>query len=649
MLVSTAPSWHSGRSYGLDVHHTHLYYAFSPLSILCYADSMSTLRAVSVYLLRHKYVLLVGGVLIIIANLIILLPPLLLQQAIDGLSQHEDAAALTRYALLIIGLGIIAGVFQFASRYVINSVSRHIEYEMRGDLFKHFQQLDLAYFQQRKIGDLVARATNDLSAVRMMLGPGISNLCNTTVALTVTAIAMLSIDAQLTLYSLTVMPLLSVFFFAVGRVIRVRFRQVQDQFGEVSARAQENFSGIRVVKAYAQEPHELAEFNKLNEEYVRRSISFARIDSLLWPAMYLLSGLAVAILLWRGGIDVIDGRITLGTLVRFNTYLAALAWPMIALGWTVNLLQQGAASTARIQEVRTAVPVIRDTVATDPNAEPTRGEIEFRHVTLTYKSGDQTVEVLHDLNLHAPAGSSLGIVGPTGAGKSSMVNALARVFDVSDGAILIDGEDIRHIPLVKLRAAIGYVPQENFLFSLTIKENIGFGLEELDEQQLDFALDISQLGKDVTDFPQGTQTLLGERGVTLSGGQKQRTGIARAIAKNPLILILDDAMSSVDTNTEAAILRGLRKVMAGRTSVVIAHRISTVKDLDQIIVLDDGRITERGSHEQLLALNGLYADMYRQQLLGEELDAGDEPDLNGEEEDTVVDIPDSAIQQAGGD
>jgi ATP-binding cassette subfamily B protein len=609
---------------------------------------MSTLRAVSVYLLRHKYVLLAGGVLIIIANLIILLPPLLLQQAIDSLSQHEDAATLTRYALLIIGLGIIAGVFQFVSRYVINSVSRHIEYEMRGDLFKHFQQLDLAYFQQRKIGDLVARATNDLSAVRMMLGPGISNLCNTTVALTVTAIAMLSIDAQLTLYSLTVMPLLSVFFFAVGRVIRVRFRQVQDQFGEVSARAQENFSGIRVVKAYAQEPHELAEFNKLNEEYVRRSISFARIDSLLWPAMYFLSGLAVAILLWRGGIDVIDGRITLGTLVRFNTYLAALAWPMIALGWTVNLLQQGAASTARIQEVRTAVPVIRDTEATDPSAEPTHGEIEFRHVALAYKSSDQDVEVLHDINLHVPAGSSLGIVGPTGAGKSSLVNALARVFDVSGGAILIDGEDIRHIPLMKLRAAIGYVPQENFLFSLTIKENVGFGLEELDEQQLDFALEISQLGKDVTDFPQGTQTLLGERGVTLSGGQKQRTGIARAIAKNPLILILDDAMSSVDTNTEAAILRGLRKVMAGRTSVVIAHRISTVKDLDQIVVLDDGRITERGTHEQLLTLDGLYADMYRQQLLGEELDEGDGPDLNGEDEE-LVDIPDSAVQQAGGD
>jgi ATP-binding cassette subfamily B protein len=608
---------------------------------------MSTLRAVSVYLLRHKYVLLAGGLLIIIANLIVLIPPLLLQEAIDGLSQHEDAGTLTRYALLIIGIAIVAGVFQFASRFVVNSVSRYIEYEMRSDLFKHFQRLDLGYFQQRKMGDLVARATNDLSAVRMMLGPGISNLCNTTVAFTVTAIAMFSIDGQLTLYSLTVMPLLSVFFFVVGRVIRVRFRQVQDQFGEVSARAQENFSGIRVVKAYAQEQHELAAFNTVNEEYVRRSISFARIDSLLWPAMYFLAGLAVAILLWRGGIDVIDGRITLGKLVRFNTYLASLAWPMIALGWTVNLLQQGAASTARIQEVRTTVPAIRDTEATLADAAPTRGEIEFRAVSLSY----QDVEVLHDINLLVPAGTSLGIVGPTGSGKSSLVNALSRVFDVLGGAILIDGVDIRHIPLVNLREAIGYVPQDNFLFSLSIAENIGFGLpQQIDEQQLQYALNISQLSKDVDDFPHGAQTVLGERGVTLSGGQKQRTGIARAIAKNPLILILDDAMSSVDTNTEAAILRGLRQVMADRTSVVIAHRISTVKDLDQIIVLDDGRIIEHGSHTQLLEQNGLYADMYRQQLLGEELDAGDEPDLASEDGEDMIDIPDSSTaQQAQGE
>lgn len=601
-------------------------YIFSPSGILCYAESMATLRAVSVYLLRHKYVLLAGGLLIIISNLIVLVPPLLLQQAIDGLSQHEDAGTLMRYALLIIGLAILAGAFQFSSRFVVNSVSRFVEYEMRSDLFKHFQRLDLAYFQQRKIGDLVARATNDLTAVRQMLGPGISNLCNTTVAFTVTAIAMLSIDVRLTLYSLAVMPLLSVFFFVVGRAIRVRFRRVQDQFGEVSARAQENFSGIRVVKAYAQEQHELAAFNTLNEEYVRRSISFARIDSLLWPAMYFISGLAIAILLWRGGIDVIEGRITLGKLVRFNTYLASLTWPMIALGWTVNLLQQGAASMARIQEVRTAAPAIRDTAETVPDTAPTRGEIEFRHVSLSY----QDVEVLHDISLRVPAGTSLGIVGPTGAGKSSLVNALARVFDVSKGSILIDGIDIRRIPLVNLRAAIGYVPQDNFLFSLTIEENVGFGLEALDEQRLEYSLEISQLGKDVVDFPLGTQTLLGERGVTLSGGQKQRTGIARAIAKNPLILVLDDAMSSVDTNTEATILRGLRQVMQGRTSVVIAHRISTIKDLDQIIVLDEGEIIEQGTHLQLLERDGLYADMYRQQLLGEELEETDEPGVNGD-------------------
>jgi ATP-binding cassette, subfamily B, multidrug efflux pump len=581
---------------------------------------MSTVRAVYRYLLRHWRLLLLGGLLVVIANLIVLIPPLLLQQAIDTLSRGDDLATLTRLALLIVGVWLVAGAFQFSARFAINSVSRQIEYEMRSNLFKHFQRLDLAYFQRSKLGDLVARATNDLSAIRQMLGPGISNLCNTLVAFTVTAIAMLGIDVRLTLYTLTIMPLMSVLFFVVGRSIHDRYRRVQDQFGEVSARAQENFSGIRVVKAYAQENYELGAFNRVNQEYVSRSIAFARVNSLLWPSMYFLSGLAVAILLWRGGLDVIDGRITLGQLVRFNTYLAALAWPMIALGWTVNLFQQGAASMSRIQEVMVVEPAIRDGAQTRADFVPARGEVEFRHVGLTY--GER--EVLHDVNMSVPAGTSLAIVGATGAGKSSLVNLLARVFDVTSGAVLIDGVDVREIPLATLRRTLGYVPQDNFLFSLPLEENVGFGVESLDPGRLAYVLQVSQLEKDLVEFPQGASTMLGERGVTLSGGQKQRTGIARAVAKDPLILILDDALSSVDTNTEAAILRGLRQVMQGRTSIVISHRISTVQDLDQIVVLDDGRIVERGTHSQLLAHRGIYASMYRRQLLGQELEETEE-------------------------
>ncbi|MBF6589627.1 MAG: ABC transporter ATP-binding protein [Ktedonobacterales bacterium] len=572
-------------------------------------------------MLRHAGMLFAGVILIIIANLIALIPPLLLQRAIDGLGHGARADDLTRYALLIVGVAVGAGVFQFCSRYVVNGASRHVEYEMRSDLFQHFQRLDVEYFQQRKIGDLVARATNDLSAVRQMLGPGVSNLVNTVVALTVSAFAMVRIDARLTLYSLTVMPLITILFIFVGRGIRLRYRQVQDQFGEVSARAQENFSGIRVVKAYAQEGHELAAFNRANQEYVERSIAFAKLNSLLWPAMYFVSGLAVVILLWRGGVDVIEGRITLGRLVQFNTYLAALAWPMIALGWTVNLFQQGAASVSRIREVHDAVPVIRDGPHTRVDFAPQRGVIEYRGVGLSY--GDH--EVLRDITLHVPAGSSLAIVGPTGAGKSSLVNLLARVYDVTSGQVLIDGVDVREIPLAELRRVIGYVPQENFLFSLSLEENVGFGVAALEPAALTHALRISQLEKDLADFPHGVGTMIGERGVTLSGGQKQRAGIARALAKDPLILILDDAMSSVDTHTEAAILAGLRQVMEGRTSIVIAHRISTIKDLDQIVVLDERRILERGTHRELLALGGLYADMYRRQLIGEEMDLGDEP------------------------
>ncbi len=577
---------------------------------------MLTYRALRGYMARY-WVLLVGGfAFIIAANLVALVPPLVIAHVIDGLNRRQlTTSDLPRYAALLVLVGLGAGILQFFSRYVVNSVSRRVEYDLRSALFRQFQRLDLEYFQNAKLGDLVARATNDLSQVRMMLGPGISNLCNTVVAFSLTAIVMISIDLRLTLYSLTVMPLITVLFVVLRHGIEQRYRRVQDQFGAVSAQAQENFSGIRVVKAYVQEQHELEAFDAANGQYVRMSISFARLNALLWPSMYAISGLAVALLLWRGGIDVITGRIALGQFVRFNAYLAALAWPMIALGWTFNLFQQGTASMSRVREVMDAPPAIADSALTRADAIPRSGEVEFQHVSLSYAGH----EVLHDISIHISAGSSLGIVGHTGAGKSSLVNLIPRVYDATEGQVLVDGVDVREIPLAALRSVIGYVPQETFLFSVSVAENVGFGVAELTHDQLEHTLDVAQMQRDVADFPSGAQTMVGERGVTLSGGQKQRTGIARAVARDPLVLILDDALSSVDTNTEAEILKRLRAVMSGRTSIVIAHRISTVKHMDQIIVIEDGRIAERGTHATLVAAGGLYADMYRRQLLSDEL------------------------------
>jgi ATP-binding cassette, subfamily B, multidrug efflux pump len=583
---------------------------------------MLTFHAVRGYMARYRIWLAAGFTVIIAANLVALVPPLLIAKVIDGLKRHQlTPGDLPRYSAYLVLVGLGVGVLQFFSRFVINSVSRYVEYDLRSALFRQFQRLDLDYFQDAKLGDLVARATNDLSQVRMMLGPGITNLCNTVVAFSVTAIAMISIDARLTLYSLTVMPLITILFIVLRHGIEQRFRRVQDQFGVVSALAQENFSGIRVVKAYVQEEHEHATFNAGNAEYVSKAISFARLNALLWPSMYAISGLAVALLLWRGGIDVIEGRIALGQFVRFNAYLAALSFPMIALGWTFNLFQQGSASMARVREVMDTIPVIKDTGATKPGLAPTSSSVEFRHVTLSYGNH----EVLHDVSFEVPAGGSLGIVGHTGAGKSSIVNLVPRVYEFQAGEILIGGEDIRAIPLHTLRRLVGYVPQETFLFSISVAENVGFGVDELTPERLEDALDVSQLRHDVADFPDGPYTMVGERGVTLSGGQKQRASIARAYARDPQILILDDALSSVDTHTEAEILRRLRVVMAGRTSIVIAHRISTVKTMDQIIVVEGGRIVERGTHATLVAQGGIYADMYRRQLLSDEL-AVEEPE-----------------------
>jgi ATP-binding cassette subfamily B protein len=528
-------------------------------------------------------------------------------------------------------VGLAQAVIGFFGRYILAEVSRKIEYELRAELFKYFEKLELDYFQHNKLGDLVARATNDLTAVRGLLGPGISNFMNTTVAFTATIIFMLTIDVRLTLYSASVLPLISVVFYLVARKIEQSYKSVQDQFGEVSAQAQENLSGIRSVKAYTQEDYELEAFRTANQEYVRRSINYAKLYALLWPAMYFLAGLASVILLWRGGLDVIEGRLTLGQLVQFTGYLAQLTWPMIAFGWVVNLFQQGAASMIRINEVMKHQPTIADPVNLDEALsrdgatikDRLRGKVEFRHVSFTYTER----EVLHDINIRVRAGSSLAIVGPTGTGKSTLVNLVPRMFDVSRGQVLIDDVDVREIPLALLRRQIGFVPQETFLFSVPLAENIGFGVEKLSKERLQEVMQYAQLSKDVEDFPDGVATMIGERGVTLSGGQKQRTSLARAIAKEPTILILDDAMSSVDTHTEADILKHLQTVMRGRTTIVISHRCSTVKNLDHIVVLDEGRIVEEGTHETLLQLGGQYAEMYRRQLLGEELEDSDNGDI----------------------
>lgn len=576
------------------------------------------------YLARYRAAIIGGFLFIILANAVALIQPYLIRLAVDSLHIGLDPRVLLRYGLLIVLAGLLQAALQFLGRYIESVASRRIEYELRGDLFKHFERLELDYFQHNKQGDLVARAINDLTAIRGLLGPGLSNLMNTTVAFIATIAFMLSIDARLTLYSASVLPLITVVFIVVARKIERRFKAVQDQFGEVSARAQENLTGIRTVKAYTQEDSELEAFRASNQEYVQRSISYARYYALLWPAMYFLAGLAAVILLWRGGLDVIEGRITVGQLVQFTGYLAQLTWPMIAFGWVVNLFQQGSASMLRINEVMKYEPKIVEPETLPAKAKDSlEGKVEFRHVSFSYSER----EVLHDINIKVPEGSSLAIVGPTGAGKSTLVNLLPRLFDVSRGQVLLDDVDVREISLALLRRQIGYVPQETFLFSVPLAENIGYSVENLSQERLQEVMQDAQLSKDVEDFPDGSATMIGERGVTLSGGQKQRTSLARAIAKDPAILVLDDAMSSVDTHTEADILKHLQKVMQGRTTIIISHRCSTVKNLDHIVVLDEGRIAEEGTHETLLRLGGLYAEMYRRQLLGEELEDGEHDDL----------------------
>jgi ATP-binding cassette subfamily B protein len=571
------------------------------------------------YLGQHKVKLVTGIALVGLSSFVAVLPPLLIGRIVDALTTGSSIDVVVRLALIMVALAGVENVLRGFGRLRILDSSRRIEYRMRNDLLAQLQTMHLAYFQHQRIGDLMARLTNDLQAVRQMIGFGTLMLTNTLLTLLFTFISMFSVNTKLALITLVITPISSYTFWTIGRRVNRRFESLQAQFGDLSAKAQENFSGIRVVKAFSQEEPEIVSFAKVNRDYLDKAVSLAKVNGLLWPAMQFILGGAVLAILYVGGQDAIDGHLTIGQLVQFIAYLQIISWPMIALGEVTNMIQQGAASLGRLQDIFNAEPAVTNSI--DPVLTPIAGAVEYRNVAFAY---GQTV-VLRDISFKVPAGGSLAIVGPTGSGKSSLVNLIPRLFDAQQGEILIDGVDVRRYPLPVLRRAVGYVPQETFLFSVPLRENVGFGRDrELTDAELQWAGEVSQLGKDVEDFPARYDTMIGERGVTLSGGQKQRTAIARAVAKDPRVLILDDALSAVDTYTEAEILKRLRGVMRERTSIVVAHRISTVKDADEILVLDDGRIGERGTHRELLERNGLYAAMYRRQLLEEELEVDEE-------------------------
>ena len=572
------------------------------------------------YLASHRLQLLAGVCLGAGSSLAAVIPPRFIGEIIDSLQRSgAEFDIVLRLALLIVLFAAIEAGLRAGARYVMLDASRKAEYSMRNDLFAHLQRMHLAYFQHQRIGDLMARMTNDLTWVRQMMGPGIMQGSFTIMVFAFSVLSMISVSLKLTIIALILMPLASLTFWYIGRTVHLRFERLQAQFGDMSTKAQENFSGIRVVKAFSQEDAETQDFARVNREYFGRAVSLSAMQGLIWPSISFILGIAVLSVLYVGGQDAIRGELTIGSLVQFVAYLYLLQMPMINIGWISNMFQAGWASLGRLQEIFNAVPTITDPI--DPVTAPIKGEVEFRGVTFAY---GQAIE-LHDISFKVPAGGSLAIVGPTGSGKTTVVNLIPRLFDAQQGEILIDGIDVKRRPLEQLRRAVGYVPQETFLFSVPLRDNVGFGLDEkLTDPQLDWAGDVSQLNKDVEDFPARYDTMIGERGVTLSGGQKQRAAIARAVAKDPRILILDDALSAVDTYTEAEILRRLRGVMRDRTSIVVAHRISTVKDADEILVLDDGRIVERGSHRGLLEHGGLYAQMYRRQLLEEELEVDEE-------------------------
>ncbi len=549
-----------------------------------------------------------------------LLIPWFTRLALDGLhTVRDDGLGLLRYPALIVLAAIVQGIFRYFWRTNVFGFSRHIEWDLRNALFAHLQRLPPSYFQHTKTGDLMSRLTNDLASVREMLGIGAVAALDGAILILAALPLMIGIDPWLTLWSLLMLPAITLLILIFGNRIHQGYREVQQFLGRVSILVQENLAGIRVVQAYAQEENQARRFSDLSAEYMRKNLVTARLSGLLWPLIAVFSGLGGAIVLWLGGRQVLKGQLTIGQFVQFNGYLAMLTWPVMAIGYVVNLYQRGTSALTRLVEILESRVAPGYLTPEDGSPRRLRGEIEFRRLSFRYTPDGPWV--LRDLSLEIPAGTRCAILGEVGAGKSTLVHLISRLFETSEGNLFLDGLDIRTISLSTLKASIGLVSQDIFLFSETIRENILFGRHDATVEDLEEAARIAALLSSIQDFPDRFETLLGERGVRLSGGQKQRTALARALIKNPPILILDDAFSSVDVQTEERILRELKASMEGRTTILISHRISTVKDADQIVYLKDGRIVEQGTHQQLMTREGHYFRLYQKQLLASELEA----------------------------
>jgi len=579
---------------------------------------MTNLKSLKKYFVRYKRKIFWGMLFILISNGFSTYVPILIKDAINDLQKTVSQQALINYGLLIAGTSLIAGVFRFLIRQTIIVVSREIEFDLRQDFWAHIQRLPLRYFQNNSTGNIMAHATNDINAVRMFIGPAVMYTIDTGFRFLIVFWIMLSIDISVTLYSLLPLPFLSFMIYFIGKKIHVRFTAIQEKFSELTTKAQENYSGIRVIKSYVREENEIDEFANLSKDYLHRNMKLVKIQALFQPILFLLTGISVIIVIWVGGSEVINNELKLGDITALIIYLGLLIWPIIAFGWVINIIQQAEASMKRLNKILAEPFEVEETEETDFSIKGLHGKILLKNVSFRYK--EHLPEVLKNINLEIPVGTTLAIMGLTGAGKTTLINLLPRLYDITGGEIFIDDIPINKIPLATLRRQIGFVQQETFLFSDSIANNLCYGLREGNYEKMMEASRIAQFDKDVKDFPNGYETIIGERGITLSGGQKQRATIARSLVIDPKILILDDSFSAVDTHTEEEILKDLKIFMKERTSVIISHRISTVKDADKIVVLDKGTIAEEGTHDELLALNKLYADIYYKQLLEKEIE-----------------------------